>query len=65
MIALYIIGAILLIIAGVLFLPISAVIKWGDKLYAVFKFSGITLYKFKEKSKTEKPESEETAAEKR
>jgi hypothetical protein len=59
LIALYIIGAILLIIAGVLFLPISAVIKWGDKLYAVFKFSGITLYKFKEKSKTEKPESEE------
>lgn len=65
MIALYIIGAILLIIAGILFLPICAVIKFEDKLYAVFKFSGITLYKFKEESKSEKPETEEKTPKKK
>ena len=54
MIALYIIGAIFLIVAAILFLPVDAAIKFEDKLFASIRFSGITLYKFKE---TEKPKS--------
>lgn len=65
MIALYIIGAILLIIAGVLFLPISAVIKFKDKLYVTLKFSGITIYKFKEKAESEKQKSKEKKSKKK
>ncbi len=58
MIALYIIGVIILIIAGILFLPICAVIKFEDKLFIAFKFLGITLFKFREKAESERPKTE-------
>ncbi len=63
MVALYIIGGILLLIALLLFLPITAQIKFKDDLSLKVKFLGITVYKLKEKQekpKTEKPEKEKT-----
>ena len=62
MVALYIIGGILLLIALILLLPITAQIKFRDDLNLKIKFLGITVYKLKqdEKPKTEKKKSEST-----
>ncbi len=58
MIALYIVGVILLIIVGILFLPVDAFIDFKDKLLISIKFSGITLYKFRETVESKKPKTE-------
>ena len=50
---LYIIGGVLLLTALILFLPITAQIKFKDDLSLKIKFLGITVYKLKEKE--EKP----------
>ena len=62
MVALYIIGGILLLIALILLLPNTAQIKFKDDLNLKIKILGITVYKLKqdEKPKTEKKESEST-----
>lgn len=63
MVALYIIGGILLLIALILFLPITAQIKFKDDLDLKVKFLGVTVYKLKEdKPKTEKSKGENTEA---
>lgn len=61
MVALYIIGGILLLIALILLLPITAQIKFEDDFFLKVKFLGITVYKLKEKqekNKTKKEKSE-------
>ena len=63
MIALIIIGAILLILAAILFLPVDAVFRFKEEIFFKVKFSGITVFKLKpkdeEKEKTEeKPETD-------
>ena len=60
MVALYIIGGILLLIALILLLPITAQIKFKDDLDLKVKFLGITVYKLKEEEK-EKPQKTEKA----
>lgn len=61
MVALYIIGGVLLLIALLLLLPITAQIKFKDDLDFKVKFLGITVYKLKEeKQKNENPKGEKT-----
>ncbi len=59
MIALYIIGGLILLIALLLLLPITAQIKFQNDFYLKVKFLGITVYKLKnekeEKAEAEKP----------
>ncbi|MBQ3058356.1 MAG: DUF2953 domain-containing protein [Clostridia bacterium] len=59
MIALYIIGGILLLIALLLLLPITAQIKFENDFFLKIKFLGLTVYELKnekeEKAETEKP----------
>lgn len=59
MLALYIIGGILLLIALILLLPITAQIKFDDDFFFKIKFLGITVYKPKEKKKKSKKEKGE------
>lgn len=60
MVALYIIGGILLLIALILFLPITAQVKFENDFFVKIKFFGITLFKYKsekeEKAKEKKPQ---------
>ncbi len=59
MVALYIIGGIILLIALLLLLPITAQIKFEDDFFLKVKFLGLTVYKLKpeeEKAKKEKPQ---------
>lgn len=56
MVALYIIGGILLLIALLLLLPITACVKFENDFFLKVKFLGITVYKLKEKQ--EKPKLE-------
>ncbi len=61
MLALYIIGGILLLIALILLLPITAQVKFDNDFFFKVKFLGITVYKLKEKqekNKTKKEKSE-------
>lgn len=62
MVALYIIGGIILLIILLLFLPITAQVKFKDDLIVKFKFLGITLYKYKseKKDKTKEKQSPKT-----
>ena len=62
MVALYIIGGILLLIALILFLPITAQIKFENDLYLKVKFFGITLYKFKSEKEAEPKNQTKTEA---
>lgn len=59
MIALYIIGGIILLIALILLLPFTAKVKFQNDFLVKIKFLGITVYKFKsdkkEKEKEKKP----------
>lgn len=59
MLALYIIGGILLLIALILLLPITAQIKFDNDFFFKIKFLGITVYKPKEKKKKSKKEKGE------
>ncbi len=62
MVALYIIGGIILLIALLLLLPITAQIKFKDNFFLKVKFLGFTVYKLKpeeeEKTEKEKPKEE-------
>ena len=61
MVALYIIGGILLLIALILLLPITAQIKFEDDFFLKVKFLGVTIYKLKEKQEKPKaPKKEKT-----
>ncbi len=59
MVALYIIGGVLLLIALILLLPITAQIKFNNDFFFKVKFLGITVYKLKEKQEKPKPEKSE------
>lgn len=61
MVALYIIGGILLLIALLLLLPITARVKFQDDFFLKVKFLGLTVYKLKpeEKEKSEKEEKKQ------
>ncbi len=73
MIALIIVGALLLIIAAVLFLPLDVSLSFSENLHLSVRFFGLTVYKLKDKSgrnskkktsdssKTETPKKENEA----
>ena len=66
MIALYIIGGILLLIALLLLLPITAQIKFENDFFLKIKFLGLTVYEFQnekeEKAEKEKPKEKSEEA---
>lgn len=64
MLALYIIGGILLLIALILLLPITAQIKFDNDFFFKVKFLGITVYKPKEKKKKSKKAQKEQGEQK-
>lgn len=54
-----IIGAVLLIIAGILFLPVTAHLKFKEDFFVKIKFLGIKVYELKETEPKEAHKSEE------
>lgn len=66
MIVLYIIGAILLLILLLLFLPVSAHIKFVDDFFLKIKFAGIKVFEIEPKEAEEKkPQSSDTVSDKK
>lgn len=60
MVAIYIIGGIILLIALLLLLPITAQIKFQNEIFLKVKFLGITVYKLKPEEEKDKQKEKST-----